>query len=82
MWTFFFTIYKDDLRHQNYKNEHLTNTQRNRILKAKNCCLEWEKDFRELKDREIKNKREIEELYFKPIIASIDDMNKFEEKQT
>ena len=35
---------------------------------------------RELKDREVKIKRQIEELFFKPIIVSIDDMNKFEEK--
>ena len=26
-------------------------------------------------------KREIEELFFKPIIVSIDDMNKFEERE-
>ena len=37
---------------------------------------------RELKDREVKIKREIEELFFKPIIVSIDDMNRFEKKDT
>ena len=36
---------------------------------------------RELKDREVKIKREIEELFFKRIIVSIDDMNKFEQKE-
>ena len=36
---------------------------------------------RELKDREVKIKREIEELIFKRIIVSIDDMNKFEQKE-
>ena len=36
---------------------------------------------RELKDREVKIKREIDELYFKPIIVSIDDMDRFEEKE-
>ena len=34
---------------------------------------------RELKDREVKIKRHIEEL--KPIIVSIDDMDKFEQKE-
>ena len=36
---------------------------------------------RELKDREIKIKSEIEELFFKLIIVSIDDMDKFEQKE-
>ena len=35
---------------------------------------------RELKDREEKIKREIEELFLKPIIVSIDDIDKFEQK--
>ena len=36
---------------------------------------------KELKDREVKIKREIEELFFKLIIVSIDDMDKFEQKK-
>ena len=36
---------------------------------------------RELKDIELKSKREIEELFFRPIMVSIDDMDKFEEKE-
>ena len=32
----------------------------------------------ELKDREVKIKREKEELFFEPIIASIDDIDRFE----
>ena len=36
---------------------------------------------RELNDRELKIKKETEELFFKPIIVSIDDMDKFEEKE-
>ena len=52
----------------------------------KNSLLELEKDFielkdRELKDREVKIKREIEELFFKPLIMSLDDMDKFEQKE-
>ena len=31
-------------------------------------------------DREVKIKREIEELFFKPIIVPTDDMDKFEQK--
>ena len=36
---------------------------------------------KELKDREVKIKREIEELFFKPITVSIDDMDRFELKE-
>ena len=35
---------------------------------------------RETKDREVKIKREIEELFFKRIIVFLDDMDKFEKK--
>ena len=57
----------------------------NQFLKAKNSLLELEKDFEELKDRKIKDrevkiKRQLEELFFKPIIVSIDDMDKSEQK--
>ena len=33
-----------------------------------------------MRDREGKIKREIEKLFFKPIIVSINDVDKFEEK--
>ena len=36
---------------------------------------------RELGDREVEIKRQIEVLFFKPIIVSIDDKDKFEEKE-
>ena len=60
--------------------------QKNQFLKVKSSLLELEKDFiglkdRELIDREVKIKREIEELLFTPIIVSTDDMDKFEQKQ-
>ena len=47
--------------------------------------LELDKDFLELKDtelngREVKIKREIQELFFKTIIVSTDEMVKFEQK--
>ena len=77
------------MKSRNYKNENIERKflkiiQKNQCLKVKNSLLELEKDFIELKDielkdREVKIKREIEELFFKPIIASIDDMDKFEQ---
>ena len=59
---------------------------KNPFLNVKNSLLELEKDFiklkdKELKDREVKIKREIEEPLFKLIVVSIDDMNNFEEKE-
>ena len=75
----------------NYENEkierkYLDNMQKNQFLKVKNRHLELEKDFihlknRELKDREVKIKREIGKLFFKPIIVSKDDMDRFEKKK-
>ena len=59
--------------------------QKNLFLKVKNSLLEIEKDFIdffiELKNREVKIKREIEELFCKPIIVSIDDIDEFEQKK-
>ena len=79
------------LRHQSYTNEHtemnyLYNTRKNSIIKIKKNVLELERDFKELKDRElrdreIKLRKEIKELFFKSINVSIDDMNKFEENE-
>ena len=45
-----------------------------------------EKDFielkdLELKDREVKVKREIEELFFRPIIVSLDDIDMSEREK-
>ena len=56
------------------------------FLKVKNSLLQLEKDCIELKDRELKDievkiKREMEELFFKPVIVSIDDMDKFEQRR-
>ena len=56
------------------------------ILKIKNSLLELEKDFIELKDRELKDREvnikiEIEELFFKPIVVSVDDMERFGKKE-
>ena len=46
--------------------------QKNQFLKVKDSLLELEKYFRELKDREVKIKREIEEW---SVIVSIDEMS-------
>ena len=60
--------FKDD----NIERKCLNNMQKNQLLKVKNSFLELKKDFiklkdRELKDREVKIKRELEELFLKPI---------------
>ena len=67
-------------KNQNIETKYLKNMQKNQFLKVNNSLVELDKDFIELKDRkskdrEVKIKREIEELFFKPIIVSIDDMD-------
>ena len=72
------------MKNPNYKNKdierkYLNNTWKNQFLKIKNSPLELEKQFIELKDRELKERgvkieRETEELFCKPIIVSIDDI--------
>ena len=74
----------------NYESEnteriYLKIMQKNQLLKVKNSLLELEKYFVELKDielkdREVKIKRGIEKLFLKPIIVSIDDMDRFKKK--
>ena len=59
---------------------------KNQFLKVKNIILELEKDFielkdRGLKDRDVKIKGEEEQLFFKPIIVSKIDMDKFKQKE-
>ena len=71
---------------KNIERKYLNNMQKNQLLKVKNNLLELGKDFIELKDKELKDreltiKREIEELFFKPIIVSIDDMDSFEQNE-
>ena len=51
------------------------NILKNQFLKVKNSLLKSEKDFIELKDREVKIQKEIEELCFNPTSVSIDDMD-------
>ena len=54
---------------------------KNQFFKVKNNLWELEKDFIELNNREIKIKREIEKLFSKWIIVSIDHMDRFEKKK-
>ena len=73
-------------KNENIERKYLNNMQKNQFLKVSNSLLELEKDFIELKDTELKDrevdiKREIEELFFKPIIVSADEMDKFEQKE-
>ena len=79
------------MENTNYKNKDvgkkiLKIMQKNQFLKVRNSLLELEKYFIELKDveskdREVKNKKETEELLFKRIIVSIYDMDRFEKKK-
>ena len=79
------------MKNLNYENENVErkyskNMRKSQFSKVKNSFLELEKDFiglkdRTFKDREVKVKREIEELFFEPIFVSIHDMDKFEQKE-
>ena len=53
----------------------LKKVQNNQFSKVENNLFEF--GFIELKDREVKIKREIGESFFKLTIVSIDDMDKF-----
>ena len=78
------------MENPNYKNENiernnLNNMWKNQFLKVKNSLLELQKDLIELKDRELKDrvvkiKKEIKEVFSKPSIVFIDDMDRFWEK--
>ena len=79
------------MENSNYKNQNIERKflkfiQKNQFLKVKNSILELEKDFielkdRDLKDREVKIERKIEEIFFKSVTVSIDDMDRFEKKK-
>ena len=73
-------------KNENIERKYLSNMRLNQSLMVENNLLELEKNFielkhREFKYREVKIKREIEELFFKPIIMSIGDMDKFEQRE-
>ena len=71
----------------NYKKENIEEKYLKNIQKkVRNCFLELGKDFikfkdREFQDRVVKIKGELEELFFKLIVVSIDYMDKFQQKE-
>ena len=75
-----------DYKNENVERKYFKNIQNNQFLKVKNTLLELKKYFMELKDIELKDrqekiKREVEELFYKLIIMSKDDMGKSEEQE-
>ena len=66
------------------REKHLKYMLNNAFLKVKYNLLELEKDFiefeLELKDKEIKIKRETKKLFLKLLIVPMDDMDRFEKK--
>ena len=68
------------------RGKHLKYMLNNAFLKVKYNLLELEKDFIELdeielKDREIKIKRETKKLFLKPLIVPMNDMDRFEKNK-
>ena len=62
------------MENRSYKNENierkcLNKMRKNQLLKVNNSILELEKDFMELKDREIKIKRQVEELFLNQLLC-------------
>ena len=60
-------------KNENFERKFLKDIRTNQFLKVNNTLLELGKDFIELRDkelevREVKLKRKIEELLFKPIL--------------
>ena len=77
MWMYI-RVVNLNYKKENIEKKYLKNLQK----KVRNCLLELGKDFikfkdREFKDRVVKIKGELEELFFKLIIVSIDYMDKF-----
>ena len=80
------TMENQDNNNENLEIKYLENMWNKQFFRVKNSPLELEKDFMELTDRELKDrkekiKREIEELLHKPVIVSKDDIYKFEERE-
>ena len=74
-----------EYKNKNIERKYLENIRNNQFLRVK-VFQNQKKDFTELKeielkDRKIKNKKEIEKLFIKPIILSKDDTNKFEKHE-
>ena len=64
-----------DYNNKNIKRKYLANLQNNQFLRLKNSLLDLQKDFMELKDIELiekKIKKEIAKLFNKPIMSKCD----------
>ena len=75
-----------DNKNEDNEKKYLEKMRNNQFLKVKNNLLELEKYFMELKDTELKDrkekmKREVEELLHQPIIVSKDDMDQSKEQE-
>ena len=76
---------KRSYKSQNIETKYLKTVIKKHFVKAKSSLFEFEKTFIELKDTELKNreikiKKEIEGLFIKPIVVSVEDMDRFEEE--
>ena len=75
-----------DDKNEYIERKYLENMLDNQFLKAKSSLYEFKKKFKELKDRELndrqeKNERDVEELFYKPITVSKVDIDKFEKEE-
>ena len=75
-----------NLKNENIERKFFKNIQKNQFLKVENSLLELVKNFieleeRELNSRDVKVKIQIEELFSKPIVVSLDTMDNFEQKE-
>ena len=65
----------ENLSYKNEDRKYMNNMQNNQFLKIRNSLFELERDFIELKDREVKIKGETEEPSYNRSL-SIDDMDR------
>ena len=65
----------ENLSYKNEDRKYMNNTQNKQFLKIRNSLFELERDFIELKDREVKIKGETEEPSYNRSL-SIDDMDR------
>ena len=75
-----------DYKNKNIERKYFKNMQNNQFLKVKNSLLALEKDFKILKDKKLKDRKdkikgEIEKLFYNPIIVSKEDLDRFEEQE-
>ena len=79
-------MYNSNYKDENFERKCINIMRKNQFLKVKNSLLELKIFFFELKDRKLKNREvkikwKIQELFLKPIIVSADEMDKYERKK-